>query len=403
MMLEFEAKRVQLHTEYSSRLLQADEELRGVVEERQLRRQLTLGAKAQDVVTLDVGGKLYTVKRETLCLCRGSFLAEIFSGRWDSSLPRDKANHIFLDIDPEVFDVLLAWLRDCKIGQTPATAPSGPVAPEKMQHFQAVVDFFGLRPYLSVKGFGPDAWGSKTPKEVTEVAPERSFLKVAGSFLPWRMAATPPAPTTAATSEPGLVPAAGVAAAKVVGWSQKNSDPLVEHEEVNICCLPDTRKQRKCCTARSTRGYQSGVHRFGVRLLNSSNCAVGLVCSDWSYDSEADGHADGHLGHLGHRGWAVASDGSTWAEGRELERLPISLGEGTLVVFNLELGAAKPLRSATLELNGVLFRNVFTDLPDTVYPAVSNTLGAPGRFQLLCDLEAMAAASTSTAAKESAG
>jgi hypothetical protein len=33
-------------------------------------------------------------------------------------------------------------------------------------------------------------------------------------------------------------------------------------------------------------------------------------------------------------------------------------------------------------------------------PAGSNTLGAPGRFQLLCDLEAVAAASTSTAAKE---
>ena len=30
-------------------------------------------------------------------------------------------------------------------------------------------------------------------------------LSPPGSFLPWRMAATPPAPTTAATSEPGLV------------------------------------------------------------------------------------------------------------------------------------------------------------------------------------------------------
>ena len=29
----------------------------------------------------EVGGKIYTVKRETLCVCRGSFLAELFSGR----------------------------------------------------------------------------------------------------------------------------------------------------------------------------------------------------------------------------------------------------------------------------------------------------------------------------------
>ena len=39
--------------------------------------------------------------------------------------------------------------------------------------------------------------------------------------------------------------------------------------EVNICCLPDLRKQRQCCTARSTRGYQTGVHRFGVPLITS--------------------------------------------------------------------------------------------------------------------------------------
>ena len=35
-------------------------------------------------------------------------------------------------------------------------------------------------------------------------------LSPPGSFLPWRMAATPPAPTTAATSEPGLVAGAEV-------------------------------------------------------------------------------------------------------------------------------------------------------------------------------------------------
>ena len=31
----------------------------------------------------EVGGKVFTVKRETLCVCRGSFLAELFSGRQD--------------------------------------------------------------------------------------------------------------------------------------------------------------------------------------------------------------------------------------------------------------------------------------------------------------------------------
>ena len=61
--------------------------------------------------------------------------------------------------------------------------------------------------------------------------------------------------------------------------------------EVNICCLPDLRKQRQCCTARSTRGYQTGVHRFAVPLGTSQVggcgcCALGglvpiFLCGDF--------------------------------------------------------------------------------------------------------------------------
>ena len=84
-----------------------------------------------------VGGKTYTVKRETLCVCRGSFLAELFSGRWDRLLQKDEKGQFFLDIDPTVFDIVLAWLRDCKI-ESPTRPASCPTVPEEhIQHFQA--------------------------------------------------------------------------------------------------------------------------------------------------------------------------------------------------------------------------------------------------------------------------
>ena len=70
---------MQLHTEYSSRLLEASSELERLTEERRLRRRLV--AQGQELLTLDVGGKVFQVKRETLCQCQGSFLAELFSGR----------------------------------------------------------------------------------------------------------------------------------------------------------------------------------------------------------------------------------------------------------------------------------------------------------------------------------
>eukprot|EP00434_Breviolum_minutum_P002162 symbB.v1.2.001905.t3/scaffold102.1/size330044/2 len=193
----------------------------------------------------------------------------------------------------------------------------------------------------------------------------------------------PVAEAPTASQVPAVSPSAPV---KVVGWSQKNSDTLVQHEEVNICCLPDLRKQRQCCTARSTRGYQTGVHRFGVKVLaGEKNCAIGLVSSEWS--SVASNPSLGRGVHS----WALESDGTTWANGRELEMLPISLAEGSLVIFDLDLGVNRnALRSATLQLNGQSFQHVFTDLPETVYPAASNVAGAPCRLQLLCDAELLA-------------
>ncbi|CAK9059266.1 unnamed protein product [Durusdinium trenchii] len=348
-------------------------------------------------------------------------------------------------MDPDIFDLLLGWLRDCKIGllavgtveavgyrrrhgllftQRPryawpsdvrksrfrakGSSPAMPkVPPEQLQDFQVAVDFLGLRSYLDVEGFGRDGWASELSKEepppraaTGAASPERSFLKAAGAFLaPWRGAETQAsevpahvAPALGAGVEPVEPPAEPP---KVVGWSRKGSDPAVQHEEATICCMPDTRALRKSCAARATRGYQSGTHRFGVKLLplgdptsggehHERRCFVGLVASAWTGTSQALGTKLAPSGT-----WAVASDGSTWAAGRELEMLPVSFGEGDLVIFELDL-PARGLRSATLVVDERTFEHVFTDLPETVYPAVSN-LGSSCRFQLLCDLQAEAA------------
>ena len=54
-----------------------------------------------DIVTVNVGGKLFTTNRRTLCLIEGSLLACMFSGRWDDSLQRDTNGSIFLNFDPD--------------------------------------------------------------------------------------------------------------------------------------------------------------------------------------------------------------------------------------------------------------------------------------------------------------
>mmetsp|Transcript_111418 Transcript_111418/g.215754 ORF Transcript_111418/g.215754 Transcript_111418/m.215754 type:complete len:544 (+) Transcript_111418:41-1672(+) len=215
--LEYEAERVRLHTEYTQRLLEADQQLQALHEERRQRREARAAAlctaaaalpapRQSEVLTLNVGGQLHTLKRETLCVCAGSFMAELFSGRWDHALQRDPQGHIFLDIDPAVFAPLATWLRDSRIETPERPAPLPSVLIEDVPHFQAVIDCFGIRPYLEMPGLGPDGWalvcGNSAP-------PATSTVTAAPS--PPAAAEAPAAGGSVADrrSTPGILEAAG--------------------------------------------------------------------------------------------------------------------------------------------------------------------------------------------------
>lgn len=61
------------------------------------------------VVTVNVGGTLFTAALSTLCRFPDSFLGSMFSGR--HQILRDKDGHPFVDIDPERFRYILEYLR----------------------------------------------------------------------------------------------------------------------------------------------------------------------------------------------------------------------------------------------------------------------------------------------------
>ena len=72
-----------------------------------------LGSPGSDVLILDVGGeKTIKICRSTLTCVAGSKLAEMFSGRWDDSLPKNEMGHFFIDQKPELFLPLRDYLRD---------------------------------------------------------------------------------------------------------------------------------------------------------------------------------------------------------------------------------------------------------------------------------------------------
>ncbi|CAM9634326.1 unnamed protein product [Choristocarpus tenellus] len=66
-----------------------------------------------EMMTLNVGGTIFNLRRTTLSCAKCPILQEIFGGRWDARLPRDSENSIFLDISPSAFkDVILLVGRD---------------------------------------------------------------------------------------------------------------------------------------------------------------------------------------------------------------------------------------------------------------------------------------------------
>ncbi len=107
-------------------------------------KQTRVAATPMDVITLNVGGRLFTTIRATLCQIDGSLLASMFSGRWgESSLNRDEKNHVFLDMDPDCFEFIMKWLRILRID--PGT--EFPTIPDKMAiEMGKWRNYFGLAP-----------------------------------------------------------------------------------------------------------------------------------------------------------------------------------------------------------------------------------------------------------------
>lgn len=94
-------------------------------------------AAGSDKLKLNVGGTRVVVRRETLTQLRGSRLAGLFSGRWESALLRDKKGRIFLDVNPSCFEKIVDWHIAMKLAG-PDDPPELPeVAPVTLAHCNA--------------------------------------------------------------------------------------------------------------------------------------------------------------------------------------------------------------------------------------------------------------------------
>ena len=97
-----------------------------------------------DIINLNVGGVNITTTRSTLCQVEGSFLASMFSGRWEKSLARDENGRVFFDFNPQYFAFILDYLRAKKISTPENPAPLPKVPEDQVKHFNNLVEYLGL-------------------------------------------------------------------------------------------------------------------------------------------------------------------------------------------------------------------------------------------------------------------
>jgi hypothetical protein len=104
-----------------------------------------------DVLTLDIGGeKIVKTLRSTLTCASRSKLAEMFSGRWDGSQPKDQDGYFFIDYKPSIFLPLLDFLRSLSSMtplESPPITPSFATATDEAS-FRTMVDAFSLNNLL---------------------------------------------------------------------------------------------------------------------------------------------------------------------------------------------------------------------------------------------------------------
>ena len=150
-----------------------------------LRRQAELkerhggtGLDGEDIIELNVAGKLLRGTRRMFTQLPGTRLEALFSGRWENQLVRDEMGRPFLDINPKCFEEIVKYLSRMERAG-PDNPPDLPAVDAEHEFaFNQQLAFFGLTEVLMpVLPDGPD---STIVGDTAHLAALRGWLEEAG-------------------------------------------------------------------------------------------------------------------------------------------------------------------------------------------------------------------------------
>eukprot|EP00386_Alphamonas_edax_P011846 GDKI01037256.1.p1 GENE.GDKI01037256.1~~GDKI01037256.1.p1 ORF type:complete len:367 (+),score=73.60 GDKI01037256.1:161-1261(+) len=112
--------------------------------EREKEKMMQVKAQQSDIIELNVGGRMFTTTRATLCAQPDTLLAAMFSGRWDGSLKCVKPGGVvFLDFDPSLFEILVNHLRSLQVSPG-KKLPSPSLSPEQKVVWDTMNEYLGF-------------------------------------------------------------------------------------------------------------------------------------------------------------------------------------------------------------------------------------------------------------------
>lgn len=177
-------------------------------------------ADPKEVLDINAGGQIHSVKRETLLLAKGSMLAAMFSGNWDNGLARDSQGRPFLEIDPYIFDKVVNYLRQKLIEGPDSPAPLPVIDPDRAREYKRVITYFGLSDLLD----------KAAPAKVQSLSREGTIATAMDLILPRGYVIRLTKPIRLKAVLVGLSPDSALAGARVV--VRHGSAPLEAHLEV---------------------------------------------------------------------------------------------------------------------------------------------------------------------------
>lgn len=93
--------------------------------------------RSAEIVNLNVGGKTFTTTKHTLLSVSDTFFSVLLSGRIPSY--KDQSGAIFIDRDPELFSIILNYLRTSKLFN---------VSENNVNILRHEAEFYGITPLV---------------------------------------------------------------------------------------------------------------------------------------------------------------------------------------------------------------------------------------------------------------